>query len=306
MTGNPAKEGLIAEINRLKKEHDAIILAHNYQLGEIQDIADFLGDSLELSRTAAATDAKMIVFCGVHFMAETAAILSPRKTVLLPRLEAGCPMADMITPEQLRQFKSEHPGAPVVTYVNSTAAVKAISDICCTSANATKVVERLNAEEVLFVPDKYLGSYVAKQTGRKVTCWDGFCPTHARILLDDVVRKKEEFPEAPVIVHPECREDVIAAADDALSTGGMLRYVSETTADTVIIGTEMGIIHRMEVENPGKRFILLSEQAVCPNMKAIQLEDVRDALHLNKHVISIEPEIRELALSAVQRMVEIG
>ena len=306
MNDRPVKDNIVAEIDRLKKENDAIILAHNYQLGEIQDIADFLGDSLELSRKAAATDAKVIVFCGVHFMAETAAILSPEKTVLLPRLEAGCPMADMINPEQLAQFKADHPGAPVVTYVNSSAAVKALSDICCTSANAVKIVDHLDAEEVLFVPDKYLGGFVAGRTGRKVTCWDGFCPTHARITPADVTRKREEFPGAPVIVHPECTGDVIDAADDALSTGGMLRFASDTDAETVIIGTEMGIIHRLEIENPGKRFILLSEQAVCPNMKAIELVDVRDSLHSRKHVISIEPGIREQALAAVRKMLEIG
>ena len=240
---NNSDARLIEKINRLKKRKNAIILAHNYQLGEVQDIADFTGDSLELSQKAAKTDADVIVFCGVHFMAETASIICPDKVVLLPELHAGCPMADMITAKRLREEKKKHPKAIVVCYVNSSAAVKAESDICCTSANAVRLVEKLtDAEEIIFVPDQYLGDYVASKTGRKMILWPGFCPTHTRIQPQDISRLKAEYPQAKAIVHPECRPEVKALADEVLSTGGMVRFARETRATEIIVGTEMGLI----------------------------------------------------------------
>ncbi len=243
-------------IRLLKKESNAVILAHNYQLAEIQDIADFTGDSLELSQKAAATDADVIVFCGVHFMAETASILCPDKTVLLPDINAGCPMANMITAEALREKKREYPRATVVCYVNSTADVKAESDICCTSANAVRVIESISAPEIIFVPDQYLGDYVASKTGRKMILWPGFCPTHIRIKPQDIIRLREEYPRAKVVVHPECRPEVTALADEVLSTGGICRFARETDAREIIIGTEMGILHRLRKENPDKKFLV--------------------------------------------------
>lgn len=293
------------KILELKKERRAVILAHNYQLGEVQDIADFVGDSLELSQNAARTDASVIVFCGVHFMAETAAILSPQKTVLLPDAHAGCPMANMITAEELIARKKELPGVPVVCYVNSTADVKAESDICCTSANAVKVVESLPADTILFVPDQYLGHYVSTQTKKKLILWPGFCPTHARIRPEDITRRKQEYPQAKVIVHPECRPEVIALADAVLSTGGMGRYVRQTGAKEIIVGTEMGIIYRLRKENPDKVFIPVSEQAICPNMKLITLEKILWSLEEMAPVITVPEDIRVRAKAAVDRMLAI-
>jgi quinolinate synthase len=260
------------EILHLKKERKAIILAHNYQLGEVQDIADFVGDSLELSQKAAEADAEVIVFCGVRFMAETASILCPEKKVLLPDINAGCPMADMITAEGLRQKKREHPGAIVVCYVNSPAEVKAESDICCTSANAVRVVEKLDAPEILFVPDQYLGHYVSTKTDKKIALWPGFCPTHVMIQPKNITQVRQEYPQAKVVVHPECRPEVIDLADEVFSTGGLCKYANRSEVKEVIVGTEIGIIHRLRKENPGKRFIPISEQAICPNMKLITLE----------------------------------
>ncbi len=292
-------------ILKLKKERNAVILVHNYQLGEVQDTGDFVGDSLELSQKAAKTEADVIVFCGVHFMAETAAILSPQMTVLLPDRHAGCPMANMITPEQLRRKKKELPHAAVVCYVNSTAAVKAESDVCCTSANALKVVNSLKEEEVLFVPDQYLGSYVASQTEKKVHLWPGYCPTHARIQANDILRLKEEHPNARVAVHPECRPEVIALADEVLSTGGILRYAAREDVQELIVGTELGIIYRLKKENPGKRFIPVTEQAVCPNMKLIRLEKVLWSLEEMKMKVTVPEETRRKAKAAVDRMLEL-
>ena len=232
---------LAERVLKLKRERNAVILVHNYQLGEVQDIADFVGDSLELSQKAAKTEADVIVFCGVHFMAETAAILCPDKTVLLPDEHAGCPMADMLTAEQLRQKKKELPNATVVCYVNSTAEVKAESDICCTSANAVKVVESLDNDEILFVPDQYLGHYVSTRTDKKLHLWPGYCATHVRIQPRDIIRLKQEYPQAKAVVHPECRPDVIAVADEVLSTGGLIRYARREDVSEVIIGTELGL-----------------------------------------------------------------
>jgi quinolinate synthase len=302
----PIGDDILERILRLKRERNAVLLVHNYQLPEIQDIADFTGDSLGLSRQAAKTDADVIVFCGVHFMAETAAILCPRKTVLLPVLEAGCPMAQMITAEQLRQKKQEHPDAAVVCYVNTSAEVKAESDYCCTSANAVQVVERVDAEEVLFVPDVSLGAWVAGQTSKKVILWPGFCPTHHRILAEDVARLKAEHPQAEVLVHPECTQDVIALADHVLSTTGILKRAAASPAREFIIGTENGILYRLEKDNPGKTFYEVSDRVVCPNMKRTHLEDVLWALQDMRHRITVPEDVRRRALRAIERMVAIG
>jgi len=296
---------LLAKIEKLKKSRNAIFLVHNYQLGEVQDIGDFTGDSLELSQKAAGTDADVIVFCGVQFMAETAAIICPDKIVLLPELEAGCPMADMITARELREKKKEHPGATVVCYVNSSAEVKAESDICCTSANAVSIVKKLTDDgEIIFVPDQYLGSYAAGQTGREMILWPGFCPTHIRILARDIARQKAEYPRAKVIVHPECRQEVTDLADAVLSTGGMIRFARETNAEEVIVGTEIGILHRLRKENPGKKFIPASEQAICPRMKLITLETVLWSLENMSHQVKIPEDIRLRAKAAVDKMLE--
>jgi len=301
-----SKNLTIAErILKLKQERNAVILAHNYQLGEIQDIADFVGDSLGLSQNAAKTEAKVIVFCGVHFMAETAAILCPDMTVLLPDMHAGCPMANMITAEQLRQKKGELPGSSVVCYINSTAEVKAESDICCTSANAVKVVESLDDDEILFVPDQYLGHYISTKTDKKMHFWPGYCPTHARIQHQDIIRLKEEYPQAKVAVHPECRPEVIALADEALSTSGIIRYAKREDVSELIVGTELGIIHRLRKENPGKKFISVSEQAVCPNMKLITLEKVLWSLEEMAPEVKVPEPIRLKAKAAVDKMLAI-
>jgi quinolinate synthase len=297
---------LIEKISALKKERNAVILAHNYQLGEVQDIADFVGDSLQLSQRAAETDADVIVFCGVHFMAETASILCPDKVVLLPDMNAGCPMADMITAERLREKKKEHPQAVVVCYINSSAEVKAESDICCTSANAVEIVESLDAREILFVPDQYLGDYVSARTGKKMILWPGFCRTHVRIKPERIKELKQEYPQAKVIVHPECRPDVIALADEVLSTGGMCRYAQRDEVREMVVGTEQGIIHRLRKENPGKRFIPVSEQAVCPNMKLITLEKVLWSLEEMSPEVKVPEGIRLRAKAAVDKMLKIG
>ncbi len=297
---------IIKAIDRLRQQRQALILAHNYQRGEIQDIADFVGDSLELSRQAAATDARVIVFCGVHFMAETAKILSPDKTVLLPDLHAGCPMADMITPEQLAAEKAKHPGAQVVCYVNSSAAVKALCDVCCTSANAIKVVEAMAPDRpVIFVPDQYLGHYAQEKTGRELILWPGYCPTHMKITVEQIVALKAQHPGVEVVVHPECRPDVVQAADQALSTGGILRYARSYQGQTLIVGTETGILHRLAKENPGKTFIPVNDKAVCPNMKRITLEKVLASLESMRHPIEVPEDIRQKALASVERMLAL-
>ncbi len=296
---------LADKVRQLKKQRNAVILAHNYQLGEVQDIADFVGDSLELSQNAARTAARVIVFCGVHFMAETAAILCPDMTVLLPDVHAGCPMANMITAEQLRQKKRELPNATVVCYINTTAEVKAESDICCTSANAVKVIESLDSQEVLFVPDQYLGHYISTKTNKKMTLWPGYCPTHARIQAQDIVRLKREYPRAKVVVHPECRAEVIALADEVLSTGGICRYARREDVKEVIVGTELGIIYRLKKENPGKKFIPVSEQAVCPNMKLITLEKVLWSLEAMAPQVKVSEPIRLKAKVAIDKMLAV-
>ena len=295
---------IVEKIKELAQKKDAVILAHNYTRPEIQDIADFVGDSLELSRTASRLSSKVIVFCGVHFMAETAYILSPDKVVLMPDPLAGCPMADMITASQLRRLKEEHPGAKVVCYVNSSAEVKAESDICCTSANAVDIVKRLDAKEIIFVPDKYLGTYVSKMTGKRLILWQGYCPIHAMMRADDIIRMKQEHPRAKVVVHPECPPEVTDIADAVRSTSGMLRYVKETDAEEFIIGTESGIIYRMEKENPEKRFFPVRKDTICINMKKITLEKVLNSLEKDEYRIIVPDEIRVKALRSIERMLE--
>jgi len=297
--------GVIEKILRLKKQRKAIILVHNYQRGEVQDIADFVGDSLELSQKAAETAAEVIVFCGVHFMAETASILCPDRVVLLPDMHAGCPMADMVTAESLKRRKGELPKATVITYINSSAEVKAESDICCTSANAVNVVESAESDEILFVPDQYLGHYVATKTNKKMHLWPGYCPTHARIQPEDITRLKKEYPQAKAMVHPECRPEVIALADEVLSTGGMCRFARETEAEEIIVGTEMGIIYRLKKENPGEKFIPISEQAICPDMKLITLEKVLWSLKEMAFEVKVPEAVRLRAKAAVDRMLKV-
>jgi len=303
MLGNDTET--VNKIHSLKKERKAVILVHNYQLDEIQDIADFIGDSLELSQQAARTDARVIVFCGVHFMAETASILCPDKTILLPDMNAGCPMANMVTAEQLKQRKKELPDAAVVCYVNTTAEVKAESDICCTSANAVRMVESLSNEKILFVPDKYLGHYISTKVNKQFFLWPGFCPTHARIMPQHILELKKNYPKARVVVHPECRPEVIALADEVLSTGGMCRYARREDVSQMIVGTEIGIIYRLRRENPGKLFIPVSEQAICPNMKLITLEKLLRCLEEMAPEVKVAEDIRLKAKKAVDRMLEV-
>jgi quinolinate synthase len=302
--GNSDAE-LVQRISALKKKRNAVILVHNYQLGEVQDIADFVGDSLELSQNAARTGADVIVFCGVHFMAETASIICPDKVVLLPDMNAGCPMADMITAERLRAKRKEHPQAVVVCYINTSAAVKAESDICCTSANAVEVVESLDAREILFIPDQYLGHYVSARTGREMVLWPGFCPTHVRIKPERMKELRQEYPKAKVVVHPECRPEVIALADEVASTSGMCRYARRDDVREMVVGTEVGITHRLRKENPGKKFIPVSEQAICPNMKLITLEKVLWSLEEMNPEVKVPQEIRLRAIAAVDRMLQV-
>jgi len=298
---------IIEKIAKLKQERNAVILAHNYQRPEVQDIADYIGDSLGLSIAAAKTDAKVIVFCGVNFMAETAAIISPDKTVLLPDENAGCPMADMIDVEKLKKLKIEHPGRPVVCYVNTSAAVKAEADICCTSANAVKVVKSLPDKEIIFIPDKFLGQYVQSRVPqKKLFLFDGYCPTHAKIMPEHVAKAKAAYPGAPVIVHPECRPETIAAADAALSTEGMMKFVKESPAKEFLIGTEIGILYRLEKENPGKRFHPVSELAVCPNMKLTNQALVLWSLEEMEIVVTVPREIADKARVAIEKMLRVG
>jgi quinolinate synthase len=297
---------LIEDILQLKKERKAVILAHNYQIPEVQDIADFSGDSLGLSQEAAKTEAEIILFCGVHFMAETAAILCPEKTVLIPDLNAGCPMANMITLRQLKELKKKHPEAMVVTYINSKAEIKAESDYCCTSSNAIKVVQSIPEDkEIIFIPDKYLGSYVASQTRRNLILWEGFCPTHRRILPEDILKKKALYPKAEVLVHPECIPEVIAMADKVLSTTGICKYAKESKSEEFIIGTEIGILHKLKKENPEKRFYPASELADCPNMKLNNLEKLLWSLEDLIYKIEVPEEIARRAKRSIDRMLEI-
>lgn len=293
---------LVQRIQDLKKKRNAVILVHNYQRDEVQEIADFLGDSLDLSRAAAQTPADVIVFCGVHFMAETASILAPKKTVLLPDPLSGCPMAEMIGVEEVRQLRRAHPGCPVVAYVNTTAAVKAEVDICCTSANAVKLVAALPDKKIIFVPDRNLGRYVALKTGKEVVVANGFCPTHERILPEHIQAARKKYPQAEVIVHPECRPEVVALADAALSTSGMVAYAHSSPAQEFIVGTEVGMLYRLRKENPGKKFYPATEIALCENMKKNSLEKVFWALEEMKHEVRVDDETRRRALGAIEKM----
>jgi quinolinate synthase len=296
-----------AEIRELAERKGAVILAHNYQRPEVQDVADITGDSLGLSRQAAASKAKMIVFCGVHFMAETAAMLAPDRPVILPDLNAGCPMAEMVDVEGLQALKSQHPEAVVVSYVNTTAAVKALSDICCTSANAADVLKSVPAgREIIFTPDRNLGTWAAKQAGRDVIVWPGFCPTHVWIKVSHVQAAKAAHPSAKVVVHPECDPEVSAMADAVESTSGMVRFCQKDEAKEYLIGTECGMIHRLTKDCPGKTFYPITEIAVCRNMKLITLDKVLAALQNEGPVVTVDPDTRARALKAVQRMVEVG
>jgi len=330
MTTEPNITETHERILRLKKDLNAIILAHNYQRPEVQNIADITGDSLELSRAAARTDFKVIVFCGVHFMAESASILSPDKTVLLPEMAAGCPMADMVTvdgprttkrevfqelygitfqfPDEytLRDIKREHPGAPVVAYVNTSAAVKAESDICCTSSNVVKVVESLREDTVICIPDRNLSAYAAKRTKKKIIAWDGFCNVHhVQLTLDDVTRARAEHPKALLVAHPECPPEVQDLADHITSTSGMLRYCKESPNREFIIATEEGLLHRLRKDSPDKQFHPLSRKMVCPNMKRTHLSSVLTAMEKMQYVIKVPDEVRVKARRALDRMLEI-
>lgn len=297
--------GIRNEILKLKEERDAILLVHNYQRPEVQDIADLTGDSLELSRAAVNMDGEVIVFCGVDFMAETAAILSPEKTVLLPAPDACCPMAQMISADELRHARSRHPDAAVVCYVNTTAEVKAESDICCTSSNAVEVVNSVPQETVIFVPDQNLGRYAARFTKKTVLPWEGFCLVHDRYTIDDVKKAKHAHPDARLLVHPECRPEIIDLADHVASTSGIIRHVQNTKEQKFIIGTEIGIMHRLEKECPEKACYPLSEKAVCANMKKTDLVKVRDALLTLQPRITVPDEIAARARRAIERMIAL-
>lgn len=297
---------IIDKIKKLKKEKNAIVLAHTYQNVEIDEVADFSGDSLYLSRMAANTDAKIIVFAGVYFMAETAKILSPDKKVLLPNMNSGCLMADMINLKQLREFKQKHPGIPVVCYVNSTAEVKAESDVCCTSANAVNVVRALGAKEVLFVPDTYLGSYVGSQLKDvHVITYPGHCPTHLRIRPEDIIEKKKIFPDAKVLVHPECHGEVVKLADFVGSTTAIMKYASESKDKSFIIVTEKGVVDRLKRDYPEKDFILISDKAVCPNMKWNKLEDILNVLEQETNEIDVDLATAKRAFETIDRMLKL-
>ena len=296
---------LISEIEKLAREKNAIILAHNYQRYEVQQAADLVGDSLGLSRQAAETVAEMIVFCGVFFMAESAKILSPGKKVVMPMLEAGCPLADTLTVDSLGKLKEENPGTPVVSYINTSAAIKAESDICCTSANMLTVVESLPEEKLLFVPDRNMGRYLQRKSSKELILWKGVCPTHHRLKAEQVLELKDLHPQAKFIAHPECRLEVLEMADAVLSTTGFFRYVKESDAREFIIGTETGILPRMAAENPGKTLYPASEQMVCPNMKMTTLEDLYDVLEKGNNEVDVPEDVRKKAVSALERMLAV-
>ena len=295
------------EIRQLLKEKNAVLLAHYYQRAEIQEIADILGDSLALSMEAARTDAEVLVFAGVHFMAESASILSPDKTVLLPKPDAGCPLADMITPEKLSTARKNHPHAAVVTYINSSAAIKAMSDICCTSANAVKIVNSLrDAKEILMVPDGNLACYVAGLTDKKIIPWEGYCPVHHHLTAEDVLKRKEKYPRATFAAHPECRPEVLALADYVGSTTGIIRYAGQEGFKEMLVGTEQGVFYQLKKQNPGKTFIPISDQMICADMKKITLKDILAAITGMKTVVKVPEEVRIPAKKALDRMLAIS
>jgi len=294
------------KITELKRERQAVILAHNYQVPEVQEIADFRGDSLELARIAAKTDAKIIVYCGVDFMAETASILCPRATVLMPDRSATCPMANMLSAAQLKELKAKHPRAVVVGYVNSSAQVKAELDACCTSSNAVAVVNAYkDAPEIIFVPDRYLADYVSKKTGRSLIGWGGFCPTHFKILPEDILRQKKLHPQAKVLAHPECMPEVLALADAVVSTSGMGAYAKKTGAQEMIIATEVEMVYRLKQDFPDRQFFPAAERAKCPNMKKITLEKVLASLETLREEVRVPDDVRVKARKAIDRMLEI-
>ncbi len=298
---------LTAEILRLKNKKNAIIVAHYYQRDEIQEIADVVGDSFALARTCANAAEKTIVFCGVHFMAESAKILSPEKTVLLPERDAGCPMADMVDARALKAWKDEHPGVAVVCYINSSAAVKAESDICCTSSNAVKVVNSLDADEVLFVPDCNLGQYVAEQVPtKKVHLWEGYCITHHRVQSDDVAKARQAHPDAVLLAHPETKPEVWKQADFVGSTKQIIDFAAASDATKFLIGTEMGVFWKLKQDSPNKTFYLLSPGMICPNMKKTTLDSLYTALLKDQHQINVDPEVSEKAKTALERMLAIS
>jgi quinolinate synthase len=293
------------KIKKLKKERNAIILAHNYQLPEVQDIADFVGDSLELARIAREAKEKVIIFCGVHFMAETASILAPDKIVILPDIHAGCPLANSITPEDILNLKKKYSNYAVVSYINTTAEVKAVSDYICTSANAVSVVEKISEDKIIFVPDRNLGYYVSKNTKKEMIIWDGFCPTHQRILPQNILELKEKYKDAKIVVHPECRKEVLDLADKVASTSGIIKYVKEDNHNRYIIGTEAGLLHRLRKEVPNKEFFLASPLAVCANMKKITLEKILWSLEDLAPQVKVPDHIREKALIPIERMLSL-
>lgn len=298
-------EDLVQKINALKKEKNAVLLAHNYQVEEVQLAADYLGDSLGLSQTAAKVKNDVIVFAGVKFMAETAKVLAPQKKVLLPRLDAGCPMADMIVAEELVELKQKHKNAKVVTYVNSSVEVKAESDACCTSSNAVKVVQNIDADEIIFIPDRNLGSYVQKMVPhKKIILFEGYCYVHNRIKKEEIEATKKLYPEAEILVHPECRMEIIDMADKVLSTSGLLNYASQSGAKQFITATEQGLLDRMKRENPGKEFYPAYRPKICSNMKRTSLQDILKALEQERYEITIEPDIAERAKKALDKMLK--
>ncbi|HEY5584172.1 MAG TPA: quinolinate synthase NadA [Ruminiclostridium sp.] len=300
------KQTLISNINRMKKEQNAVIVAHSYQVDDVQEIADVVGDSLALSQFCASNSADTIVFCGVHFMAESAKILSPEKTVLLPEIDAGCPMADMVTAEALIEAKKKYPDAEVVCYINSSAEVKAECDICCTSSNAVKVIRSIDKKDIIFVPDKNLGRYVAKMVPEKnIILWEGYCITHHKIKVKDVLMAKELHPDAILLVHPECQEEIADLADFVGSTKQIIDYAKNSDKDKFIIGTEMGVMYQLKKDNPHKTFYLMSTGLICPNMKKTTLQSVHDALAYKKYEINLSEDIIERASHCLNRMLEV-
>ena len=298
---------LIEKINKLKKEKNAIILAHCYQNEEIDKVADYVGDSLYLSQMAAKTDADIILFAGIYFMTQTAKILNPSKKVLLPRLESGCRMADMISLNQLREFKSKHPNIPTVCYINSTAEVKSECDMCCTSSNALKVVKSMNAEKILFLPDTYLGKWVEAQLGNiEVITYPGFCPTHLQIRPIDIEQARAKYPNALVLAHPECHQSVTELADYVGSTTGIMKYAIESDKKQFIIATEKGVVDRLKRDYPEKEFFLIKDNIICPNMKWHTLIDIYNALENEEHEINVDKEIASKALNCIDRMLEVS
>lgn len=298
---------LIEKINKLKKEKNAVILAHCYQNVEIDEVADYVGDSLYLSQMAAKTNADIIIFAGVYFMAQTAKILNPSRKVLLPRLESGCRMADMITLDQLREFKSKYPKMPTVCYINSTAEVKSECDICCTSSNAVKIVDSLKADEILFLPDTYLGKWVESQLGNvKVNTYTGFCPTHVQIRPNDVTEARKKSPNALVLAHPECHQSVVAMADYVGSTTGIMKFAAQSDKKEFIIATEKGVVDRLKRDYPEKEFYLIKDNVICPNMKWHTLTDIYNALDREEHEITVDTEIASKALKCIDRMLEVS